>query len=286
MPLQVQSHDGIDLVCDQFGDNAPASVIFAHGGGQTRHAWKKAAESIADKEICAVTFDLRGHGDSGWAPEGKYSLEDFGADLLSIAKVLPKPIHVVGASLGGMSAMVAAGYLDREAFSSVTLVDVTPTMEIEGILKVVGFMSAHLKDGFGSIEEAAEVIAEYLPHRPKPKDLRGLSKNLRQREDGRYRWHWDPDFMSGMWTAGQARPRDYLKTAVTNIDVPIHLIRGGQSELVSAAAVKDFLELVPHAAFSDVAGAGHMVAGDKNDAFVEAVENFIVEVSLRKQNCP
>ena len=53
------------------------------------------------------------------------------------------------------------------------------------------------------------------------------------------------------------------------------LVRGRQSELVDESMVAEFMELAPHAKFADVSEAGHMVAGDKNDVFTDAVSNFL-----------
>jgi pimeloyl-ACP methyl ester carboxylesterase len=136
-------------------------------------------------------------------------------------------------------------------------------------------MAEHSMDGFATLEEAADVIAQYLPHRPRPKDLDGLRKNLRQGQDKRWRWHWDPAFIQGvMQRSAVARAGD-LEQSVRNITVPVHLVRGRMSELVSEASVKAFQALLPQAHFTDVAGARHMVAGDNNDVFTTAVSNFL-----------
>ena len=171
--------------------------------------------------------------------------------------------------------MIAAGELQPEPFAAVIFVDVTPMMEMSGVEKITGFMSAHLDDGFASLEEAADVISEYLPHRKRPANLSGLAKNLRQGEDGRYRWHWDPRFMSGDSRPSASRDPDRLCSAVRNITAPILLVRGRMSELVSEESVRQFLDLVPHASYVDVANAGHMVAGDDNDVFTSAIAEFL-----------
>ena len=53
------------------------------------------------------------------------------------------------------------------------------------------------------------------------------------------------------------------------------LIRGRLSDVVSEENAKEFLQYVPHAEYVDLKGAAHMVAGDKNDAFTDAVVDFI-----------
>ncbi|KCZ49298.1 hypothetical protein HY3_15980 [Hyphomonas pacifica] len=266
------------LALSSFGDPAAPPVIFAHGGGQTRHAWSGAAKTVAFEGYRSIALDLRGHGESDWAADGDYSLEAIARDLIKVGEHVARGgtrPHVVGASLGGLAAIVAAGMLSRDAFESVTLVDITPNMDAAGVTKVVGFMGAHVHEGFDSLEQAADVIATYLPHRPRPKDLEGLRKNLRQGEDGRWRWHWDPAFITGvMRRSGVAHTGD-LEQAVRDIRVPLHLIRGRMSELVSEDSVAAFRSLAPQAHYTDVAGARHMVAGDRNDVFIEAVVSFL-----------
>lgn len=269
---------GLKLAQSSFGDPSAPTVIFAHGGGQTRHAWSGAANAVALQGYRSIALDLRGHGDSDWAADGDYSLEAIARDLIEVSESLApaqsRP-HIVGASLGGLAAIVAAGMLARDAFESVTLVDIAPNMDASGVTKVVGFMGAHVQEGFESLEQAADVIAAYLPHRPRPKDLEGLRKNLRQGDDGRWRWHWDPAFITGVMRRSAVAHTGDLEQAVRDIRVPLHLIRGRMSELVSEESVTLFRSLAPRAHFTDVAGARHMVAGDRNDAFIEAVVSFL-----------
>jgi pimeloyl-ACP methyl ester carboxylesterase len=269
----------LELVADEFGDPNTASrfVLFAHGGGQTRHAWQSSARLLADKGMHALSLDLRGHGESAWAADADYSMEAFAHDLIAVAAKLPKPPVLVGASLGGISGMIAAGELGKNAFEALVLVDITPKMDERGVEKIVSFMGQDLEHGFESLEAAAQSIATYLPHRKPSKNLDGLKKNLRLGEDGRYRWHWDPKFMTGTSRPSASKDPDRLSQAVQAAQIPLLLIRGKMSELVTEEAVEDFLKIVPHAKYTDVAGAGHMVAGDNNEVFTQALIEFLNE---------
>ena len=131
--------------------------------------------------------------------------------------------------------------------------------------------------GFGSIAEAADAVAAYLPHRPRPRSHEGLKKNLRLHPDGRWRWHWDPRFLEGNRRigAGSEEVERALVGAAKSVTIPALLVRGGSSELVQEEHAKDFLKLVPHATYVDVSGARHMVAGDRNDQFANAIESFL-----------
>lgn len=269
------SADGLILAADASGPSEGPSVLLAHGGGQTRHSWSGAARDLAARGWRVITLDLRGHGDSQWSPQGDYRLERFAEDLVCVADQLGGKPALVGASLGGLAGLYAETSIAPGSFSSLTLVDITPDMEASGVAKIMGFMGAHLRDGFESPEAAAEAIAAYLPNRPRPKDLSGLTKNLRRRPDGRYRWHWDPRFVACAQEEHERGPRRDMDEQVSRLKLPMHLIRGRMSELVSETAAKAFLALAPHAAFSDVAGAGHMVSGDRNDAFNSALTTFL-----------
>jgi pimeloyl-ACP methyl ester carboxylesterase len=146
-----------------------------------------------------------------------------------------------------------------------------------GVAKVQNFMRAHADDGFSSISEAADAVARYLPHRPRPRSHTGLKKNLRLHPDGRWRWHWDPRFLDGARPINSNRHEveAALVEAARRITIPAMLVRGASSELVKEAHAREFLALVPHAEYVDVAGARHMVAGDRNDHFAGVILDFL-----------
>lgn len=277
---------GNKLAADVFGDHGPA-VLLLHGGGQTRHAWRKTAEELARTGWTAYALDQRGHGDSDWVADAAYSFPDFASDAKAVARELYRRSQtrpaVIGASLGGIASLLAEGESERsdgdELFSALVLVDITPRVDRNGVDKVQGFMRAHATGGFATIDDAAQAVADYLPHRPRPKSNEGLKKNLRLSPDGRWRWHWDPNFIDGPRGVGGKRGEieDLLVEAARRIRIPALLVRGGSSELVQEAHVREFLELVPHAEYVDVSGARHMVVGDRNDDFASAVLDFLAK---------
>jgi pimeloyl-ACP methyl ester carboxylesterase len=281
-PLRLRGH-GLELAADAYGPDDGPPVLLFPGGGQTRHSWDGTARLLGNKGWRATTVDLRGHGDSDWAPDGDYSLDAFAADVRDVARATGRrPPALVGASLGGISSLIAIAEdgqaADRSVASALVLVDVAPRLEPEGVARIGAFMLGHL-DGFASLEDVADAVAAYNPHRPRPSDLSGLRKNVRQREDGRWYWHWDPRFM----TPGRIdeprsiRNEDRLERAAQALTLPVLLVRGRQSDVLSEAGARNLQVLVPHARFVDVAGAGHMVAGDRNDVFNDAVVAFLEE---------
>lgn len=269
------SGKGVRIVGDRHGAPGP-HVLLLHGGGQTRWSWSGTARRLADEGFHAVTVDARGHGESDWHPDAHYTLTDFAHDVLLVVDELGEAPAVVGASLGGLTALLLEGELAPGSCRSLVLVDVVPELNQPGTDRIRDFMAERMHDGFATLDEAAAAIAAYNPHRPPPTDLRGLEKNLRRRDDGRWYWHWDPSFMD-MRGTGPSEIHDLarLRAAARNLRVPVLLVRGRMSDVVTEEGVEQFLADCPHAEFVDVADAGHMVAGDRNDAFTTAVVDFL-----------
>jgi pimeloyl-ACP methyl ester carboxylesterase len=282
--VELAGEGGIRLVADADGDPQAPPVLLAHGGGQTRHSWGTTIRVLAERGWRAYSIDLRGHGESAWDPDGDYTMDAFAGDIRAVARSFAQPPALVGASLGGLSCLVAiaeAPAADRPAVArALVLVDVAPRIEAAGRDRIGSFMIEHMEEGFGSLDEVADAIQRYNPHRPRPRDLAGLKKNVRLREDGRWVWHWDPRFITGRLgsrdeTRSSLIDAARLQDAARALTIPTLLVRGRQSDLLSEAGAQEFLELVPHARFVDVANAGHMVAGDRNDLFNNAVVSFL-----------
>lgn len=278
--IEYTGHEGIVLAGEAWGDEKNPPVLLLHGGGQTRFAWGGTARALAEAGWYAVSLDLRGHGDSAWAEEGNYDISAFAGDAVHVAQSFSRKPAVVGASLGGIASLVAQAESPEPVFSAIVLVDIAPRMEREGVERIISFMGNQLEEGFASLEEAADAIASYMPHRPRPKDLSGLQKNLRRGEDGRYRWHWDPQFVVGKRLPSASNDPERLLRASRSLDVPVMLVRGRMSDICSEESAREFLSVVPHAKYVDVADASHMVAGDKNDIFTKAVLEFLETVRV------
>lgn len=264
---------GLSLVGDLAGPSEGPGVLLTHGAGQTRAAWKRAVALLAQAGFHVLALDLRGHGESAWASGSDYALQYFVDDIRAVASTFPQPPALVGASLGGVASLVAVGEGGPGIASALVLVDVAPRIDPGGADQIRAFMAA-APDGFASVEEAADAVALYMPHRPRPRDPSGLMKNLRPLPSGRLRWHWDPRIVTDDQESPlKARPR--LESAAARVSVPTLLLRGALSEIVTDEAVENFMGLLPTAEYVRVEGAGHMVAGDRNDAFSLAIVDFL-----------
>jgi non-heme chloroperoxidase len=221
--------------------------------------------------------DLRGHGDSGWSADGDYDLDLFAGDVRALVAELGDRPLLVGASLGGLGSLLAAGESPRAAIRALVLVDVAHRPDSRGVRRIAEFMRRG-PDGFAGVEEAAAAVAAHLPHRMGPYDPERLRKNLRRHGD-RWVWHWDPRVLDNF--EGRTDPpgmAERLLDAARHADVPILLVRGGLSDVVREDVAEEFCVKVPYARYVDVADAGHMVVGDRNEPFVDALVPFLQDI--------
>lgn len=270
--------DGVVLAGDRY-EAAPEDgvAVLLHGGGQTRHSWRSTAGDLSTCSWTAVTLDLRGHGNSGWASDGNYSLDAFVEDLVVAVDQLRVEPVLVGASLGGITALIGVGER-RVSASGLVLVDIAPRVEAPGVDRIQRFMSAR-PEGYADLEEVADAVAAYNPHRPRPTNLDGLRKNVRQGPDGRWHWHWDPAFLNFGDEPTRAIDYQRLIAAARNVEVPTLIVRGAQSDVVSAEGSAELAAAVPRSVEVVTPGAGHMIAGDDNAMFTRELAGFLERVA-------
>jgi pimeloyl-ACP methyl ester carboxylesterase len=268
---------GITLVADEWNRGSTAAadrptILMLHGGGQNRFSWKNTGQILADEGFHVVALDSRGHGDSDRAPNADYDVETLTADVMHVLDAVGGPVMIIGASMGGLTGILAAHRAGPDKVTQLVLVDVVPRFEKNGSARIRDFMFSNI-DGFDTLEQAAHAVAAYLPHRTKPRSPEGLKKNLRLR-DGRWHWHWDPAFMTKPGDDPELRTEKF-EHAATSLTIQVLLIRGKLSNVVSPEGVRHFLTQVPRAEFVELSNAGHTAAGDDNDAFTEAVVDFV-----------
>lgn len=274
--IELRGHGDLRLVGDIAGPEHGFPVLLLHGGGQTRNSWGRALDALATNGARAVAIDMRGHGDSDWAPDAAYLPSDFGGDVENAARNLSalcddRPVLLVGASMGGIAAMVATPRLGDLA-AGLVLVDIVPDIRMDGARRILDFMNS-APEGFANLDEAADAVAAYLPHRTRSESTEGLKRNLRQQPNGRWTWHWDPRMLQEVLNDVDL-VKGGLTDAAAGVRVPTLLIRGLLSDIVDDEGVAHLRGLVPHVEVVDIADAAHTAATDDNDAFVASVLAF------------
>jgi len=266
--------DNVALIGDVGGDPENPTVVLMHGGGQTRHSWSGAMNALIAAGYHVINFDARGHGESGWSPDGRYPLTMRATDVSTVLKGVKGPVGLVGASMGGATALMAISEDIKPAAAALVMVDIVPRPDPVGTAKITAFMQSH-PEGFANLEAAADAVAAYNPHRPRPRDINGLRRNLRLRKDGRFYWHWDPRMLDPETRPEPGEWAERLIACCAKVHIPTLLIRGMASDVVTDAGADEFKTLLPSLEVFNVPGAGHMVAGDRNDVFNEGMIEFL-----------
>jgi len=242
-------------------------ALLLPGGGQTRASWARTARSLAAEGLGAAAVDLRGHGESDWSASGEYGVDALVADAVACCRALPEPPVLVGASLSGLTGLLAAAKAP-ESVRGLVMVDIAIDIQPAGVSRVHAFMTTS-RDGFDTLAEFATAVAGYTGSPPAAPDR--MRRHARRRPDGRWYWHWDPAFIK--------RPPDFprprLVTAAAALSVPTLVVRGQLSDVVSRADAEATRALIPGATVLDVADTGHMVTGDDNAVFATGLGRFV-----------
>lgn len=263
--------DGLDLSADAFGDPAAPPVLFFHGGGQSRRSWRGSAQRVAQAGYYGLTFDLRGHGGSGWAADGNYLVDAFARDIEFLLSHFERNVTLVGASRGGQACLIAGSRCAGKV-NLVMLADVAPHMRDDGVGNIRSFFRAS-DAGFATLEEAADVLHLHLGQ-PRLSDVSGLAKSMRSGGDRRLYWHWDPRTTAPQFLHPPSEA-EALVSAAREIRTPIVVVKGEMSEIVTADSIAAFRAMTPQLEVIEAKGVGHMFTGDRNDAFARTLLRYL-----------
>jgi flavin reductase (DIM6/NTAB) family NADH-FMN oxidoreductase RutF/pimeloyl-ACP methyl ester carboxylesterase len=229
--LRFRSPGGLTLAARAWGDPANPTVLMLHSMMQSSAVFDAVGPSLAAAGRYAVALDLRGHGESDDAPDGRYDVQCLVDDVLAVLQQLPARPAIIGMSLGGTIAMVALGE-GRDALASALLVvDTTPWID----------------------REVARRYAESM-----------------KVSGSKFARHFDAANFAEMSGVSER-----VEAAARQLKLPVLLVRGQHSDLVSTEAAQRFAALGENFSEFDIEGAGHYVAADGADAFNAVVLEFL-----------
>jgi len=255
-----------------WGARGEPPMLLLHGGAQTAHSWDEVAPDLA-RDHHVLALDQRGHGDTDWAPEGRYRRDDFVADIRAFLDDRGwERATLIALSLGGLNSIAFAA-THPERIAGLVVVDVTPTISQTGGKAIAAQLQVR---DFASFEEAVARAQAFNPLRSAENIRTRLRHALRQGADGRWSYKFDPGIGSGGLEADFER----LWEQVREIRCPTLLVRGAQSAILAREAAARFVRELPGSTVVEVPGAGHSVMGDNPSGFIGAVRPFLARHGL------
>jgi pimeloyl-ACP methyl ester carboxylesterase len=263
--------DGRHVSALVWGD-APGNLVLVHGGAQNAHTWDTVALAL-DRPLVAV--DMPGHGHSGPGRHGSLDVAANAADVATaIRATADPPVHLVGMSLGGITALALAD-AEPGLVRSLTLVDVTPGVTGPKSQHIAAFVNG--PERFASFDEILARTIEFNPTRSVASLRRGILHNAQQLEDGT--WVWRYARFRDMEAGGGPPDFSRLWEAVSRLRVPLMLARGLRDQsVVDDADEAELLRRAPDARIERFAESGHSIQGDQPVELAAAIAAFVTTV--------
>ena len=267
-----------------WGNPDAPTLVLLHGGRDHARNWDWVARELRD-EWHIVAPDLRGHGDSGWSPDGAYTLPFYVTDLAQLVHQQgDTPVSIVAHSLGGAIALRYAGLYPERVRRLVAIegLGMAPPRMSEYFAKPVWdrltefmedrrAMSARIPRRYASLDEAcARMHAENAflsAAQARHLTIHGVSRN----EDGSWSWKFDNYVRSMM-------PVDIgdedLHQLWHRITCPVWLVHGADS-WASHPGRDGRADFFRDAKVTSFEKAGHWVHHDRFEAFVAGLRDFL-----------
>jgi len=268
----VRAPDGVRLHYLEWPGSADGPLLlFLHGGGLHAHSFDVVGLLLRGVGRC-VALDLRGHGESEWAPDGRYGTRPLVADIEAVVDALGAgPVVVVGHSLGGMASLIWASRRPPE-LAALVILDVGPEIDIAAGRSVAELIRG--RTVFGDLDEAEAFLSGAVPAK-REAATSGIAQNLTWTDDGLLTWKHDPvQFQPG--AAGPPTP-DELRSAARRIACPTLVLRGARSRIFSDDGAAELAGLVPGGRWETVPDAGHTIQTGNPRGLADTVTRFLRE---------
>ena len=230
-------------------------VMMIHGLAGQAHAFDAIATRLADK-YHVYCLDVRGRGESEWGPPDRYHVDNYVADLEAIRQALGlQRFSLVGTSMGGIITM---NYAPRypEQVVRIVMNDIGPEIDPRGLERIRAYVG-HAPEGFHDMKAVVKYYKEnYAPmveHLPDDQVADFARWNVRKNDNGIYVWKMDP----AIRTFAAPPPAQDPWQTWKDIHCPVLILRGANSDILSAAIAHRMRESVPGCRLVEVPSVGH-----------------------------
>lgn len=249
-----------------WGSSGKQPLILLHGIARVAHTFDHLAPHFG-RNYHVIAVDMRGHGDSGWDPQGAYLVEDYVRDIEGlVAQLQLRDVVLWGNSTGGRVAQVFAGS-HPELVSAVIVEDVGPERPPAISNRRADRMNQEAQ-GWACVDELFAQVKTDYPRTAEPV-LRGLVRHgSKQNAEGRIVWKRDPAILNGFV------PTE-LWAIVRKIKAPIIYILGGASTIVPSETQEELRRALPWVEIVTMPELGHYPSDEKPGDFLAIVDRFL-----------
>lgn len=254
MPQFFQADDGARIAYSDQGDGLP--VLCLAGLTRTMADFDYVAPHLGDCRL--IRMDYRGRGASDWTGAASYTVPREGRDAIQLLDHLGLPhAAVLGTSRGGIIGMMLA-VLAPERLAGLCLNDVGPIIGQAGLERIFDYIGRNPRGA--TLADVAVRIAKVMPgfsDVPEGRWLADAQRHFEPTPDG-VRINYDPELRDAFLDAFRANDVDLWPLFDALSDKPLALIRGANSDLLTAETASEMRARRPDMIFAEVPGRSHI----------------------------
>ena len=256
-----------------WGPEAAPPVVLLHGITGHARSWDALSRDLS-ADFRVIVLDQRGHGDSDRAPDGDYRVATMAGDVERFVEALGLGrFALVGLSMGGRVGIAYAGGSHAARIERLCIVDIGPEIHLPGMERIRQMMSG-APERIESEEQAVEFVRRANPRMAEAGLRDRVRHGLRPLAGGGFEWKYDKALRDMMRQGGRRDTID-LWEPLRRITAPTLLVRGAESDVLSAEVAKRMIDALPDGRLVEIPGASHTVPADQPEAFARAVRAFL-----------
>lgn len=267
--------DGARLAYADGGEGLPLLAL----GGLTRDSRDfDYLERRLPAGVRLIRLDSRGRGQSAWSGPATYTVPREANDVVNLLDHLALDrVAILGTSRGGLLGMVLAA-TQKHRLLGLCLNDVGPVLERAGLQRIATYVG--ITPAVTTLEEIADRMPQAMPGFRHVSPMRWVEETVRHYEqlDGRVGLTYDPDLRIALAAAMSAPPADAWPLFDTCAGLPLALLRGANSDVLSRETAEAMRERRPDMCFAEVPDRGHAPFLDEEEA-TDCIHRWLVRVA-------